>query len=129
MTFKSRYNKDSKENKTNFTSLRAVIRNIKSHVNCPQCDNSYSNDDTTVVSCIGDKCAIVAQCHYCKTSILITASLSPQGGISAGINNKQQVSTDVEKISSQEIVSSEDVMKVHEFLKNFKGDVGDMLQK
>lgn len=111
----------------NFTSLRAVIRNIKSHVNCPQCDNSYSNDDITVVSCIGDKCAIVAQCDYCKTSIMITASLSPQG-MTTGLTQKD-VSTDVTQLESQEIVNSEDVLQVHEFLKNFKGNLGDMLQK
>lgn len=111
----------------NFTSLRAVIRNIKSHVNCPQCDNSYSNDDITVVSCVGDKCAIVAQCDYCKTSIMITASLSPQG-VTTGIS-KKDANTNVTKLESQEIVNSEDVMQVHEFLKNFKGNLGDMLQK
>ncbi len=111
----------------NFTSLRAVIRNIKSHVNCPQCDNSYSNDDITVVSCIGDKCAIVAQCDYCKTSIMITASLTPQG-MTTGVT-KKELNADVTKLESQEIVNSEDVMQVHEFLKNFKGNLGDMLQK
>lgn len=111
----------------NFTSLRAVVRNIKSHVNCPHCDNSYSNDDITVISCIGDKCAIVAQCDYCKTSILITASLSPQGtGTSV---TTQKVQANIEKLDSQQIVSSDDVMKVHEFLKTFKGNLGDMLGK
>ncbi|MBI4835655.1 MAG: hypothetical protein HY817_00170 [Candidatus Abawacabacteria bacterium] len=112
----------------NFTSLRAVIRNIKSHVNCPQCDNSYSNDDITVVSCIGEKCAIIAQCDYCKTSILITASLSPQGANTTAMSTKN-MKTDVEKLGAQEIVNSDDVMKVHEFLKTFKGNLGDMLQK
>ncbi len=108
----------------NFTSLRAVIRNIKSHVNCPQCDNSYSNDDINVISAVGEKCMIVAQCDYCKTSILITANLSLA---SPDANAPQNINTTVQSMETKEIVSSDDVMDVHQFLKDFKGNFDEIL--
>lgn len=109
----------------NFTALRAVIRNIKSHVSCPNCDNSYSNDDISIVSSIGDRCVIVAQCDYCKTSILITASLTP----SAQEGGTTNINTNVEQLDPEQIVTSDDVMNVHQFLKDFKGDFGDIMKK
>ena len=108
----------------NFTSLRAVIRNIKSHVNCPQCDNSYSNDDINVISAVGEKCMIVAQCDYCKTSILITANLSLSNPDATA---PQNISTTVQSMETKEIVSSDDVMDVHQFLKDFKGNFDEIL--
>ncbi len=108
----------------NFTSLRAVIRNIKSHVNCPQCDNSYSNDDINVISAVGEKCMIVAQCDYCKTSILITANLS-QANPDSSV--PQNINTTVQSMETKEIVSSDDVMDVHQFLKDFKGNFDEIL--
>ncbi len=108
----------------NFTSLRAVIRNIKSHVNCPQCDNSYSNDDINVISAVGEKCMIVAQCDYCKTSILITANLSPNSPEAATTTS---INTTVQPMDTKEIVSSDDVMDVHQFLKDFKGNFDEIL--
>ncbi len=108
----------------NFTSLRAVIRNIKSHVNCPQCDNSYSNDDINVISAVGEKCVIVAQCDYCKTSILITANLSM-----AGQEPNPSIKTSVQSMETKEIVTSDDVMDVHQFLKDFKGNFDEILPK
>lgn len=108
----------------NFTSLRAVIRNIKSHVNCPQCDNSYSNDDINVISAVGEKCMIVAQCDYCKTSILITANLSLSN---PDTSVPQNISTTVQSMETKEIVSSDDVMDVHQFLKDFKGNFDEIL--
>lgn len=109
----------------NFTSLRAVVRNIKSHVNCPQCDNSYSNDDINVISAVGEKCVIVAQCDYCKTSILITANLTPAGQEPA--TNPQKINTTVQSMDTKEIVTSDDVMDVHQFLKDFKGNFDEIL--
>ncbi len=110
----------------NFTSLRAVIRNIKSHVNCPHCDNSYSNDDINVVSAVSDKCVIVAQCDYCKTSILFTANLNPHRSEQS---NPPAINTRVERMETKEIVSSDDVMDVHHFLKDFKGNFDEILPK
>lgn len=67
---------------------------------------------------------IVAQCDYCKTSILITANLTPA---SAETATSASINTTVQPMDTKEIVSSDDVMDVHQFLKDFKGNFDEIL--
>lgn len=110
----------------NFTSLRAIIKNIKTHVRCPQCDNTYSNDDLSVISSVADRSIIVAQCNNCGTPILITATIK----LHSEADNFPEIVTEqrkLEDIRDEDIVSSNDVLDVHALLKEHKGDLSEII--
>ena len=108
----------------NFNSLRAIIKNIRNQVSCPHCENSYSNEDLSVVSAIDNRCVLLAQCNHCATPILITAAINDnRGGQGSIITEKQQL----EDMREEDFVSTDDVIKIHKVLKDFKGDLNDLL--
>lgn len=103
----------------NVSSLRAIIKNVEDTVTCPSCSASYTDSELTVVSAIDQRCILVAQCRSCPTAILITAAV-------------QQVSrpaTDAERAASGESVTVDDVVSVHEILKDFTGDISSLVGK
>lgn len=111
-----------------FNQLRAIIKNIKTNVTCPACDENFSNDDISVVSSARDKCAIVAQCRTCGTPILITINIHRKKGEDSAeimIHDENSLS-DEERAQletvAENVISSEDVCAVHDFLQDFGGD-------
>lgn len=109
----------------NFNSLRAIIKNIRNQVSCPHCENSYSNEDLSVVSAIDNRCVLLAQCNHCSTPILITAAINEgqEGEGGAIVTDKQRL----EDIREEDFISTDDVIKIHKILKDFKGDLSDLL--
>ena len=110
-----------------FNQLRAIIKNIKTNVTCPACDENFSNDNIAVVSSARNKCAIVAQCRTCATPILITINIHrKQGEDSAEIMVHDESSLPAEDLgvmtAAEEMINSEDVGAVHNFLQDFSGD-------
>lgn len=115
----------------NYTGLSAIIKSIKSSVTCPNCESGYSNDDLAVVSAIDERCIVVAQCPDCSSAILITAALQTKHDMSEtdqmGIG--MDSSLEVDYIDEEALVSSDDVVSVHEVLRDFKGDLKKLVGK
>ena len=111
----------------NFNALRAIIKNIRSQVTCPHCNNTYSNEDLSVVSAIDNRCVLLAQCESCHTPILITAAINenPKNGAPESIITEKRR---LEELREEDIVSSDDVIKIHQLLKDHKGDLSDLFK-
>jgi len=110
----------------NFEQLRSIIKNIKTQIRCPHCDSNFMNEDIHVVNCSTDKCMMLIQCHDCRSSLMITASLRNKGithhskeDVSKFLNNNPKIK---EKADNTEEVVVDDVLNIHEFLKDFSGD-------
>ncbi|MDD4351489.1 MAG: hypothetical protein PHU71_00700 [Candidatus Gracilibacteria bacterium] len=110
-----------------FNALRAIIKNIRSQVTCPHCENSYANEDLSVVSAIDNRCVLLAQCNHCSTPILITAAINePLKG-----SNKARIVTEkrlLEEVRDEEVITPDDVLKIHELLKDYKGDLEQLFK-
>ena len=106
----------------NFNQLRAVIKNIRSQIKCPTCDNSYATEDVSVVSAVANRCILVAQCTHCKLPILVTATLSNihEHPASDSIVTEHKLLADVRE---EDFISTDDVLDMHQFLKSFSGDI------
>lgn len=112
----------------NFQGLRSVIKNIKSHISCPHCDNTFSDEDINVISSVGDRCVLVAQCIDCQTPILVTASIKNPSE-SENDDFKEQIFTEQQRLASfdgENIVTSDDVVNIHQCLKDFKGNFKEL---
>lgn len=116
-----------------FNQLRAIIKNIKTNVTCPACDENFSNDNIAVVSSARNKCAIVAQCRTCGTPILVTINIHrKQGEDSAEIMVHDETSLAAGEAegevpvnanpSIEPVIGESDVVAVHDFLQDFGGD-------
>ena len=109
----------------NYSGLRAIIKNIKTSVACPGCDSRFGNDDLAVVSAVDDRCIIVAQCPSCNSAVLITASLQQKkdgDADSAGTHHMH-----IHAMDEEATISSDDVVSIHELLKDFKGDLAALV--
>lgn len=110
-----------------FNALRSIIKNIRSEVHCPHCDATYTNDDLSVVSAVDNRCVLLAQCHDCHTPILITAAINERKAGQA-----EQIVTEkryLQDVREEDFVSSDDVLKIHEMLKDYKGDLGQLFHQ
>ena len=110
----------------NFNSLRSIIKNIRSEVRCPHCDGTYTNDDLSVVSAVDNRCVLLAQCHQCHTPILITAAINERHA-----GQKDEIVTEkryLQDVREEDFVSSDDVLKIHELLKEYKGDLSQLFR-
>ena len=114
----------------NYSGLRAIIKNIKSSVLCPNCESKYGDNDLAVVSAIDERCIIVAQCPSCSSAILITAALQPKlNSTDNEIGIDMNSSLEVDYIDEEAIVTTDDVVSVHEVLRDFKGDLKKLVGK
>lgn len=106
----------------NFNQLRAIVKNIRSQIHCPTCDSTYLSEDISVVSAVANRCVLVAQCTQCRMPILVTASLS---NVDEPITNEHIVTEHrlLKEIREEDLISSDDVLDMHQFLQGFSGDL------
>lgn len=109
----------------NYSGLRAIITSIKTSVICPSCEGGFGDDDLAVVSAIDERCVVVAQCSSCHAAILVTAALQVPGQ-PRPVNAKK--SLHVHQTEDGE-VSLDDVVSIHEILKDFSGDITALVEE
>ncbi len=100
----------------NFEQLRSLVKNIKAQMLCPSCGMNFENEDIHILNSIENASVFTVQCHNCDASLFVTATLNsskeePVGEI-----------VDFENTPSLEPVAADDVLSIHEFLKDFSGD-------
>jgi len=107
----------------NFEQLREIIKNIKTNLTCSSCGAGFINEDIHILSSTGDKCILMVHCQECKNPMLVTASINSKNSklTSNPYHNITELNED------GEIVSSDDVLEVHDFLKDFDGDFAKIL--
>jgi len=106
----------------NFNQLRAIVKNIRSQVTCPTCEGHYTSEDLSVVSAVANRCVLVAQCKKCQMPILITATLS-NADEPSGVDSIHTEQKALSEVREEDLISSDDVLDMHQFLQGFKGDI------
>lgn len=106
----------------NFNQLRAIIKNIRSQIQCPTCNGAYTSEDISVVSAVANRCVLVAQCVSCNMPILVTATLS---SLDQPVRDDNIVTEHklLKEIRTEDLISSDDVLDVHQLLKEYSGDI------
>ncbi len=107
----------------NFEQLRSVVKNIKGKMICPACGLNFENEDIHVVSSVHDKSVLMVRCHDCHTPLLVTATLHAPAQVNHEVS--AEILRNHEKSNSNEEVVVDDVLNIHEFLKDFSGDFNE----
>ncbi len=96
-------------------------------IKCPICGTKCRFSETLVLAEEKDKSILHLTCRECKTSVLIFVSAGKYGVASLKVItdlNRQEV----KRLLQREAISTDQVIEVHQFLKNFKGKVRDFIK-
>jgi hypothetical protein len=95
--------------------VRQLLENIK----CVVCSEPYDESDVTIMGQQDELWMLMVSCHHCGT----------QGIILAMVKEDEQVELltdlgpeELERVNSLPAISSDDVLDVHSFLRDFDGD-------
>ncbi len=106
----------------NFHDLRIIVGQIKKTMNCPKCNGKYSDIDIEVIGSVGeDQTFFHAFCPDCDTESVIHVNLQ----IEAMDDDPVRLGT----APRMEHISSNEVLDMHNFLKSFNGNFGDMFKE
>jgi hypothetical protein len=102
-------------NSPEYDFVRQLLENIK----CVVCSEPYDESDVTIMGQQDELWMLMVSCHHCGT----------QGIILAMVKEDEQVelltdlgADELERVNSLPAISSDDVLDVHCFLRDFDGD-------
>ena len=99
--------------------LKEVINHLKKTVPCSQCNKKFVNDEISIISTFGNDALLHFLCDKCENQLLVHVSVVEQSS-----ENKSGIKTN-NTIS----VSQNDVLDVHNFLKQFDGNFKELFTK
>jgi hypothetical protein len=100
-----------------YSELKTIIRNIKRNVPCNECGHGFKEKDISVVAMLHDMVVCNILCPECGTHTVAQISL---------MGEARQLSYN--KVNGEPI-TKDDVLDMHNFLKNFKGDIKDYFKQ
>ena len=97
----------------------SVIKRLMSSVKCAVCGQHYGKDSIKIIGHQEDLWFLGASCSACHTGCLVAAVIKE--------NRVPEVITDLndaelEKFSNADKLTADDLLDIHNFLKNFDGD-------
>ncbi len=106
--------------------MKPNLENLKALIRCPVCGKEYRPAKMLLLDQEDKRSTLHLTCESCAASTLVYISLSPIGAISMG------VLTDLEQGEAQrlfkgEAISSDEVLTVHQFLKEHQGGVDELI--
>lgn len=106
--------------------MKPLLDNLKSLIHCPVCNKEYRPAKMLLLNQEDKRTTLHITCESCHTSSLVYVSLSPVGVVSMG------VLTDLEQAEARQFfkaepLSHDDVLGVHQILKEGKGQVETLI--
>lgn len=106
----------------NFHDLRLIVNQIKKTLKCPKCATKYSDEDIELIGDLGDEQVFFhAWCPECESESVINVQIDPQWffGPEPRLGSAPRMGH----------ISSNEVLDMHNFLKEFNGDFSKMFDK
>ena len=117
----------------NYEHLRTIIKNIKQQMTCSHCQANFINEDIQVVSVNNNKAIMVIRCNECGGPVMITASLTSGKISNTSKEDMIEVLPQLEDIpectAEHGEILVDDVVDIHEYLKNFEGSFSEVFEK
>ncbi|MFT7183697.1 MAG: putative nucleic-acid-binding Zn-ribbon protein [Oceanicoccus sp.] len=109
----------------NFQELRIIVGQIKKNVTCPKCKSHYSDEDIEIIGGLADEQHFFhTSCAKCETESVVNVSLLFDTGETAPSKLKKLGSA-----PRMGHISSNEVLDMHNFLKQFDGDFDKIFKK
>lgn len=110
----------------NFQDLRIIVAQIKKNVTCPKCKSHYTDEDIEIIGGLADEQHFFhASCEKCETESVINVSLQFD-------DDNLPILPNLKKLGSAPRmghISSNEVLDMHNFLKQFDGDFNKIFKK
>lgn len=108
----------------NIHELKLIVEQLKSNVSCPKCSSCYHDQNIDLVGAINDDhCVFLVDCPHCESESFINVCLETEE--MEHISNFPQMEEDEAPAG----ITTNDILDMHNFLKDFKGDFRSLFQK
>ncbi|MBI2453546.1 hypothetical protein HYV56_02480 [Candidatus Peregrinibacteria bacterium] len=103
----------------NFKDIKFIINHLRKKLHCPKCEETYHEEDIVILSTTKKEAILLLDCLKCSHNILVsvTAEHDYYLPIQFTIKNRHG------------IVNENDILDMHNFLKNFDGDFSRLMIK
>ena len=99
----------------NLRELLLIVEQIKKKVKCQKCHTGFSNKNIQVIGTHFNEALFHFSCPKCNSQMLIN--------VVSGRDEKSFIHhPNTNSLSLKKKISHDDVLDIHNFLKNFKGD-------
>jgi len=111
----------------NFHDLKIIVGQIKKNVKCPKCSSRYSDEDIELIGGLGDEQHFFhTTCMKCQSESVVNVSLQFDN------NGAPTIPNDLKRLGSAPRmghISADEVLDMHNFLKQFDGDFNNLFKK
>jgi hypothetical protein len=104
---------------------KALIRYLLSQIRCPVCDHHYSPDDILVMGHQDELWILAILCPECETSGLILAIVEGQQEPSEPFTDLTP--EEIGRFKGRGPITADDVLDFHELLRDYRGDLADLV--
>ncbi len=112
--------------------FKKIIEWLAYILKCPICGFRYSLEETKIIDSkehkpsIGANLLVHTDCDRCKSSVVFSIAIDGPEIFSVGMVT-DLTSTDTSKFKNTRALNSDDVLAMHQFLKDFNGDFRNQL--
>ena len=106
--------------------MRPQVNNLDNLAKCPICNKKYGQTKILVLEEDANKTTFHVTCESCKISSLVFVSSGKMGIVSLGMLT-DLTREEARSLFKSEQVSVDNVIEVHEYLKNFKGEINEFI--
>ncbi len=106
--------------------MKNLFKNLECFSRCPVCDVKHNHLQVLLIKEEEKQTAFHVSCDNCKTSALVFVSAGKTGIVSLGLLT-DLAGDEAKRFFGDEAVSADCVIKVHQFLKSFRGGVKEFI--
>jgi len=106
--------------------MKPSINNLDNLAKCPICNKKYGQTKILVLEEEMNRTTFHATCESCKISSLVFVSSGKMGIVSIGMLT-DLTREEAKNLFKSEEISADNVIEVHEYFKNFKGEISEFI--
>ncbi|MCL5959744.1 MAG: hypothetical protein M1358_10615 [Chloroflexi bacterium] len=96
---------------------------------CGSCGHIYESENVTVVAHEEGLWLLMMNCPACSSRGLIAALVKDQAKAGSALEAQQAPEKEMQETKKLDVVSADDVLDIHEFLREFDGDFISLFDK
>jgi hypothetical protein len=105
----------------NEKDLFKLLEAIRHTLKCPLCARLYEQEEIKFLGTFNAACLLEMNCQDCGLAVMATVLINNKlNGDKPSINIREK--TEAPPVDEEDIVTSDEIINVHKFLKNFDGD-------
>ncbi len=102
-----------------YLELKSIIRHIKKNMPCQGCGRCFKEKDINIMALFQESVFLELACPECSLRTVVQISLLQDG---------DEISYRQHKLDAKDPISHDEILDMHNFLKDFKGDFKSILK-